>query len=173
MKPGIDPKVDFAFHLTFGNPAHTRITIHFLNAVLNLPTPITWVEVLNPVQGRKQVDDKLAVLDVLAEDAHGRLYNIEMQTTLPAGMRQRLTFYNCQNFVRQLRPGGQYQQLRPAISICVLNCTLWRDVDAYHLSFRLRVRSGRPDIYRQPAVSHAGTSEVSSAGGGNSAMLAG
>jgi len=41
MPLGIDPKVDFAFKLVFGSPDHTRIAIHFLNAVLNLPQPIT------------------------------------------------------------------------------------------------------------------------------------
>jgi hypothetical protein len=35
MPLGIDPKVDFAFKLVFGSPDHTRVTIHFLNAVLN------------------------------------------------------------------------------------------------------------------------------------------
>lgn len=50
MPLGIDPKVDFAFKLVFGNPDHTRITIHFLNAVLNFPRPITHVEILNPLQ---------------------------------------------------------------------------------------------------------------------------
>jgi len=48
MPLGIDPKVDFAFKLVFGSPDHTRVTIHFLNAVLNLPQPITEVEILNP-----------------------------------------------------------------------------------------------------------------------------
>ena len=46
MPLGIDPKVDFAFKMVFGNPKHTRVTIHFLNAVLTLPEPITWVEIL-------------------------------------------------------------------------------------------------------------------------------
>ncbi|MEZ6061065.1 MAG: Rpn family recombination-promoting nuclease/putative transposase [Planctomycetaceae bacterium] len=138
MRIGIDPKVDFAFKVTFGSPEHPAITIHFLNAVLRLPAPITQVEILNPVQGRDRADDKLVVLDVLARDSSGRIFNIEMQTTLPAGMAQRLTFYNCQNYVRQFREGDHYHGLNPAISICVLNRVMWRQVGAYHLSFRLR-----------------------------------
>ena len=61
MSLGIDPKVDFAFKLVFGSPDHTRITIHFLNAILNLPDPITSVEILNPICGKDFLEDKLVM----------------------------------------------------------------------------------------------------------------
>ena len=138
MPLGIDPKVDFAFKLVFGSPDHTSITIHFLNAVLQLPEPIEWVEILNPIQGKDRSEDKLVVLDVLAKDRLGRMFNIEMQTSLPVDLPKRLTYYNCINYVRQLHEGERYQELRPAISICVLNRTLFAQTEAYHLSFRLR-----------------------------------
>ncbi|MBP89965.1 MAG: hypothetical protein CMJ64_25195 [Planctomycetaceae bacterium] len=138
MPFGIDPKVDFAFKLVFGGPDHPRITIHFLNSVLRPPRPITSVEILNPIQERDRSDAKLAILDVLAQDADDRRYNIEMQTTLPVDLRSRLTYYNCLNYVRQLSSGNPYHQLRPAISICVLDRLLFGDVPDYHLSFRLR-----------------------------------
>jgi len=138
MSLGIDPKVDFAFKLVFGSPDHTGITIHFLNAVLNLPQPITWVEILNPIQGQDRSEDKLVVLDVLARDAAGRHFNVEMQTTLPVDLTKRLTYYNSLNYVRQLSPGDAYYALRPAISICVLNRILFRESDLCHLSFRIR-----------------------------------
>ena len=138
MAIGIDPKVDFAFKLVFGSPDHTRITIHFLNAVMQLERPITWVEILNPIQGKDRSEEKLVVLDVLAKDRDGRRYNIEMQTTLPTSLGQRLTYYNCLNYVRQLGEGEPYRVLRPAVSICVLDRVLFQQADEFHLSFRLR-----------------------------------
>lgn len=138
MPLGIDPKVDFAFKLVFGSPDHPQITIHFLNAVLQPMRPITAVEILNPIQDRDRADAKLAVLDVLAQDADDHRYNIEMQTTLPVDLQSRLTYYNCLNYVRQLSSGSPYHHLRPAISICVLDRLLFRDAAEYHLSFRLR-----------------------------------
>ena len=138
MPLGIDPKIDFAFKLVFGSPDHTSITIHFLNAVLGLPRPIAWVEILNPIQGKDRSEDKLIVLDVLAADAEGRRFNIEMQTTLPTDLAKRLTYYNCLNYIRQLSEGEAYYQLRPAISICVLDRMLFAQAAEYHLSFRLR-----------------------------------
>ena len=138
MALGIDPKVDFAFKLVFGSPDHTPVTIHFLNAVLNLPRPITWVEILNPIQGQDRSEDKLIMLDVLAADLDGRRFNIEMQTTVPMDLRKRLTYYNCINYIRQLSAGEPYYELRPAISICVLDHVLFPNIEEFHLSFRVR-----------------------------------
>ena len=61
-----------------------------------------------------------------------------MQTALVLGLRQRVTYYNCLNYVRQLTEGDRYHELRPAISICVLNKILFDKSAAFHLSFRLR-----------------------------------
>jgi len=135
---GIDPKIDFAFKRVFGSLDHPRITIHFLNAVLDPVRPITAVEILNPIQDRDRVDAKLAILDVMAQDADDHRYNIQMQTTVPVDLRSRLTYYNCANYVRQLGSGSSYHSLRPAISICVLNRLLFGHVANHHLSFRLR-----------------------------------
>ena len=112
MPLGIDPKVDFAFKMVFGNPQHTGITIHFLNAALSLPAPIDWVEIINPIQDKDRDESKLSVLDVLARDTNGHLYNIEMQTTLPTDLPKRLTYYNCLNYVRQIHEGSPYLDLR-------------------------------------------------------------
>jgi predicted transposase/invertase (TIGR01784 family) len=138
MPLGIDPKVDFAFKLMLGSPDHPAITIHFLNAILRLPVPVTEVEILNPILGKDRAEDKLVVLDILAQDQQGRRFNVEMQTTLPAGLPRRLLYYNCLNYLRQIGEGDRYSDLRPAISICVLDRVLFRDQPRHHHSFRLR-----------------------------------
>src|SRR4051812_20800856 len=119
MTIGINPTVDFAFKLMLGSPEHARVTIHFLNAILGNRPKIRWVEIKNPFVGKNFEDDKLVVLDVLATDEHGRRLNIEMQTTLPAGLRQRLAFYDARLYVEQMTEGDGYSELRPAIVICV------------------------------------------------------
>jgi predicted transposase/invertase (TIGR01784 family) len=108
MPLGIDPKVDLAFKRMLGSPEHPAVTIHFLNAVLQLPDPVTDVEILNPIQGREHFTDKLAMLDVLARDQYGRRLNIEMQSTVPEALRQRLMYYNCCNYTDQLSEGDDY-----------------------------------------------------------------
>ena len=127
MAIGIEPTVDYAFKRLFGSPDHTSITIHFLNAVLTDAAPIQEVELLNPMIPTQSTDDKLPIPDVRARDNHGRWLNIEMQTSLPAMLAERLTLYNALNYTRQLRAGDRYLDLCPAISICVLNRILFRE----------------------------------------------
>ena len=138
MAIGIDPTVDFAFKRVLGNPEHTAITIHFLNAVLAGSPRITHVEILNPILDQKTDDDKLAILDVRAQDDQGRWLNIEMQTATQVGLRQRLVYYAASLYVEQMHTGDAYEQLRPAISICVLDALLFPSVPDMHLDFRLR-----------------------------------
>ena len=141
MPIGISPLVDFAFKLMLGNPRHTRITIHFLNAILVGQPRITHVEILNPFLEKEFYDDKLSVLDILATDEHGRKLNIEMQTTLSAGLSQRLVYYVSTIYTGQLQEGSEYTELRPAISICVLSQSLFPKSSDLHLDFRLRESS--------------------------------
>ena len=135
------PLVDFAFKLVLGSPDHSGITIHFLNSILVGQPRITQVEILNPFLGKEFDDDKLSILDIRATDEHGRLLNIEMQTSLPAGMAQRLTYYVSSLYVSQLGEGHQYLELCPAISICVLSQAMFATPPALHLDFRLRETS--------------------------------
>ena len=142
MAIGISPTVDFAFKLVFGNPDHTGITIHFLNSILNLSSPITAVTIQNPYLEKGDETDKLSILDILAVDQSGRMFNIEMQTTLPAGMSRRLNYHAARIYGDQLTEGKSYTALRPAIVICVLTKALFPE-DALHMDFRLRDATGR------------------------------
>lgn len=137
MAIGIDPTVDFAFKRLLGSPEHRRITLHFLNAVL-APPRITEVTILNPFLEKDFEEDKLSVLDVLAIDEYGRRLNVEMQTTVPAGLGQRLAYYAASLYAEQMTEGQDYPALRPAISICLLDAVLFPRLPELHLDFRLR-----------------------------------
>ena len=141
MAIGISPLVDFAFKLLLGSAEHSGITIHFLNSILVGQPRITQVEILNPFLGKEFDSDKESILDILATDEHGQLLNIEMQTSLPAGMAQRLTYYVSSLYVGQLNEGQEYSGLRPAICICVLSQAMFAEPPALHLDFRLREAS--------------------------------
>ena len=124
-----------------GSPQHPAITVHFLNAVLQPVVPIVNVEILNPLVGKDRTEDKIIVLDVLARDALGRLFNIEMQTRIPLSFPSRLLYYNSKNYLRQIKEGDGYDQLHPAISICFLDRRMFNqpaESHQWHHSFRLR-----------------------------------
>jgi predicted transposase/invertase (TIGR01784 family) len=139
----ISPTVDFAFKMMLGSPEHAPVTIHFLNAILGGRLRITQVKFLNPFLGKVRDGDKLAVLDILATDNFGRQLNIEIQTSVPAGLRQRLAFYDARLYVDQMKEGEQYHELRPAIVICVLTKPLFPVQTYLHTDFRLRDEAGK------------------------------
>jgi predicted transposase/invertase (TIGR01784 family) len=141
MPLGIDPKVDFAFKLMLGSPEHPAVTIHFLNAILQLKSPVTEVQILNPIHEKKdRSEDKIVVLDILARDSLGRRFNVEMQTTRQVDLPRRLLYYSSLTYGRQIGQGQNYTDLRPVISICVLNEIIFARAThpRYHHSFRLR-----------------------------------
>ena len=141
MPLGIDPKVDFAFKLMLGSPEHPAVTIHFLNAILRLKSPVTEVEILNPIHEKKdRSEDKIVVLDILARDSLGRRFNVEMQTTRQVDLPRRLLYYSSLTYGRQIGMGQNYTDLRPVISICVLDEIIFARAThpRYHHSFRLR-----------------------------------
>ncbi len=137
----VDPRVDFASKKMLGSPEHPAVTIHFLNAILKPQQPIVDVTILNPLIGKERPEDKVVLLDVLAKDSTGRLFNIEVQTRLPLCFPNRLLYYNCRNYGHQLRQGEGYTGLRPAISISLVDRRVFADAEAlgrWQHSFRLR-----------------------------------
>jgi predicted transposase/invertase (TIGR01784 family) len=137
MALGIKPTVDFAFKRIFGSPENEAALVGLLNAVLELPEPITAVEILNPFSYQEFAEQKQIVLDVRARDETGRWLNIEMQVTTFGGLPQRLVYYACSLYVDQLQAGDSYYDLQPAISICLLTKVLFSDTPVAHHRFRL------------------------------------
>jgi predicted transposase/invertase (TIGR01784 family) len=139
MKPGIDPKVDYAFKRVFGSPEATDVLVSMLNAVLAPPSgeEVTAVELQNPFNEKDASDDKQLILDVKARDARGRWFNVEMQMAASTIYPQRVLYYWAALFTDQLKEGRGFDELRPTISISFLDSRRFKD-KVYHHRFRLR-----------------------------------
>ncbi|MCY2999627.1 MAG: PD-(D/E)XK nuclease family transposase, partial [Planctomycetota bacterium] len=72
------------------NPEFPDITIHFLNAILRLPSPIVSVEIVNPIVWKEFEADKLSILDILAIDNADHRLNVEVQRTKPTCLPQQI-----------------------------------------------------------------------------------
>ena len=86
MAIGIDPTNDYAFKKISGDPAHTEITIHALNAAIAPVKRIENVQIRKPFLEKDFEEDKLGALKILADDESRRRFNIEMQSSLAAGL---------------------------------------------------------------------------------------
>jgi predicted transposase/invertase (TIGR01784 family) len=142
MKPGVNPKVDFAFKRLFGRDGNQPVLRHMLHAVLQ-PRPaeqIVDLELLNPFNDKETLDDKLSILDIKARDQSGRLFNIEMQLLAYGAFRKRALYYWAKLYQGQLLEGMDFRDLRPTYTICFVDTVLFPGVPAYHLAFDLRER---------------------------------
>src|SRR5580693_5455534 len=139
MSLDIDPKVDYAFKHLFGRDATRPLLIDLLNQVLNLSLDhlIREVELLNPLNPKESLDDKLSILDIKARDETGRHFNLEMQMLPFPNYPSRILYYACKLHQQQMHEGQDYGEMQPTISISFLNHKWFPKVSNYHLCFRL------------------------------------
>ena len=145
MHHPIDPKIDCVFKALLGAEDNRALLIHFLNALLGveLPAPISAVEILNPYNEREFLDDKLSIVDVKARDERGRLYQIEIQILVHADLPARMLYAWADLYSQQLHSGQDYRELRPTYALWLLGDDLLHDDPAYAHRYRLRDERGR------------------------------
>ena len=116
----IDPLVDCVFKAIFGVQANDWMLIDFLNAVLKLPVPITALTIKNPYSSLDFIDDKLTIVDVLAEDALGRSIQVELQLKMHAALAERILYTWANTHKSQLTEGKDYHTLKPTYAIWLM-----------------------------------------------------
>ena len=90
MSRYLDPKADVVFKKIFGE--HPHLLIHFLNAVLPLPSdsPIVSLTYLPTEQIPAIPEFKRTIADVKCTDAQKRVFIVEMQMNWTDSFKQRL-----------------------------------------------------------------------------------
>ena len=123
MKPGIDPKVDYAFKKVFGSESNVDLLTDLLQAVLGFA--VSGVELVNPFNDKETSDDKLSILDIKAKDAAGRWFDVEMQMVTHEAVLPRMLYYWGKLYTGQLTEGEVFDELRPAYTICFIDASLF------------------------------------------------
>ena len=114
----LDPKNDYIFKRLFATAPDLLSTL--INAVRFEEKPVEVIEVLNPRIDPAELTGKFIVLDVLAKDQQGQLFNIEMQVRHFHAWSQRGMYYLANTLVKQLGSGDNYLELKPVIGIHLL-----------------------------------------------------
>ena len=129
---------DFYFKYLLGSEQRKHLTIQFLNAVLyeNEETQIEDVSFLDKDQDPEFAQEKLSKLDILARTNTGMQIDIEVQVLKHAYLSERFLYYWAGLYGSQLKEKDQYTQLKPTISIILLDFvylpeTAWHNV--YHI----------------------------------------
>lgn len=120
-----NPLNDYLFKFVFGREERKRITLSFLNAILNREgadelTDITFVDrELDP----NFDEGKLSRLDIYGVMSDGSKINIEVQL-MNYGNMQKRTLYYWARMYQSLRKGEEYESLTRSITINLLNFRL-------------------------------------------------
>lgn len=121
--PQLDPKNDYVFKRAF--TACPDALVHLINDLRPDLPEITEVEILNPAITPEEMTGKHIVLDILAKDQQGNLYNIEMQVRRYNDWGKRSAFYMARLLGDQLIAGDDYAELKAVIGIHLLDFDLF------------------------------------------------
>ncbi len=113
--------------------------LDLLNAILDPPPDkrLAALAILNPFLSGETATEKLAVLDIIAEDTSGKRYNVEMQLYQHPYLKERFLYYWAKLHADQLVKGDEYELLRPTISILLLDKILFPELAGPHQKFQL------------------------------------
>jgi len=139
---GISPRVDCVFRALLADPDHVDRLVDFLNAVLQRSSAIVSVQLRNPIQPSEFVDDGQIVVDVIATDAEGEVFQVEMQSWNHAALKERMLYAWATLYKAQLEKGDKYTELRPVVSIWLMDENTFRGATAFHHRFRIRDEYG-------------------------------
>jgi predicted transposase/invertase (TIGR01784 family) len=142
-EPLLDPKNDFVFKKLFVESL--PLLSDLINAIRHPEPPIEVVEILNPRIEPDELLGKYIILDILARDAQGHFYNMEMQVRRRLDWSARSAYYLAKVLTDQLQSGDAYSELKPVIGIHLLDFELFAEPKQALWCFELRDRI-RPDI---------------------------
>ncbi|MBX9831130.1 Rpn family recombination-promoting nuclease/putative transposase [Candidatus Babeliales bacterium] len=117
----LDPKIDLAFKKLFGSEDHKRVTISFLNTMLEYTDDqcIETIQFLNNEQLPVSVDKKENILDIFCTDRSGRKFIIEMQNAWMRAFGSRIVYYGAKTYTNQLGKGMPYDDLSPVTVVAI------------------------------------------------------
>lgn len=147
MKKTLSPKLDVVFQALFGEVGSERITKNFLETILN--KKIEKIDLSkNPILRREFKDDKLGVLDILAELDGKEKCNIEMQLVNSKSIIERILYYWSRLYSRQIKIGQDYNLLERTIIIILITDFKIEALEEleYHTTWKIIETEGRKRI---------------------------
>ena len=122
----VDPRTDFGFKRIFASTGSKPILRNFLNAVVYDNEPrITDLEILDPYQNPDLYSLKQSILDIRAVLDTGTTVLIEMQVLPVKSFTERIPYNTAKAYVGQLRRGEGYRDLKPVISLAIVDFLLF------------------------------------------------
>ena len=119
----LDPTNDYVFKRLFAEAPGLLVAL--INDLRPDLPDLTSVEILNPNIEPSDLTGKYIILDVLARDADGHCYNVEVQVRRYGAWHKRGLFYLARTLGGQLKAGEDYQELRASVGLHLLDFDLF------------------------------------------------
>ena len=114
----LSPKLDVIFQAIFGEVGSEKITKGFLETVLK--QKIETIDLSkNPILRKEFKEEKLGVLDIIAELDGKEKCNIELQIVDKNNIIERILFYWSRLYSRQIKAGTDYEKLERTIVVLI------------------------------------------------------
>lgn len=129
----VPPKYDECIKNIFRNE---EILKHFISDILAIPIEqIQSLHLLNPFLKKKYLNQKLGILDVLAEINGNAKINIEIHLKTVSHWDKRQIFYLSKLYTADLNAGEDYTQLERCVSISILDFNLIESKEYHNIYF--------------------------------------
>ena len=122
---------DYFIRYFFGFEGHEDLLLSFINAIMidsNFATFVS-VEIINPFNLSEKANNKESIVDLKAITEDGTIVIIEIQTYSTKNFFERTLYYWSKNYSSVLKKGDDYVELKPVISINLIDDILFDKTD--------------------------------------------
>ena len=122
---------DYFIRYFFGLKGDEDLLLSFINAVMidsNFATFVS-VEIINPFNLSEKANNKESIVDLKAVTEDGTIVIIEIQTYSTKNFFERTLYYWSKNYSSTLKKGEDYPELKPVISINLIDDILFDKSD--------------------------------------------
>ena len=133
MKDNVEVKKlnDYFIRYFFGLKGDEDLLLSFINAIMidsNCATFVS-VDILNPFNLTEKAGNKESIVDLKAVTEDGIIVIIEIQTYSTKNFFERTLYYWSKNYSNVLKKGEEYPELKPVISINLIDDILFDITD--------------------------------------------
>ena len=133
MKDNVEVKKlnDYFIRYFFGLKGDEDLLLSFINAIMidsNFATFVS-VDILNPFNMSEKAGNKESIVDLKAITEDGIIVIIEIQTYSTKNFFERTLYYWSKNYSSVLKKGEEYPELKPVISINLIDDILFDITD--------------------------------------------
>ena len=122
---------DYFIRYFFGLKGDEDLLLSFINAIMidsNFATFVS-VDILNPFNLSEKAGNKESIVDLKAVTEDGIIVIIEIQTYSTKNFFERTLYYWSKNYSNVLKKGEEYPELKPVISINLIDDILFDITD--------------------------------------------